>query len=123
MARYLRRLSLIADSFWIGCALQREYTMGQPLQCLLQNDLQKCPVENCLLPNDRRDTQPLPRPQRGECLCGYRRNSGGAATCFSVSPACVGVSLLTARYPSETIPTSRLSRVRIGSRRIWEPPL
>src|SRR4029450_11478930 len=45
MGRYLRRLSLIADSFWIGCALQREYTMGQPLQCLLQNDLQKCPVE------------------------------------------------------------------------------
>ena len=45
LARYLRRLSLIADSFWIGCALQREYTMGQPLKCLLQNDLQKCPVE------------------------------------------------------------------------------
>jgi hypothetical protein len=38
-------LSLIAYSFWIGCALQREYTMGQPLKCLLQNDLQKCPVE------------------------------------------------------------------------------
>src|SRR5262245_18233718 len=45
MARYLRRLSLIVCSFWIGCALQREYTMGQPLKCLWQNDLQKCPVE------------------------------------------------------------------------------
>jgi hypothetical protein len=46
MARYLRRLSLIADSFWIGCALQREYTMGQPLNYLFQNGLAKCPVEN-----------------------------------------------------------------------------
>src|SRR4029453_10976452 len=46
MARYLRRLSLIACSFWIGCALQREYTMGQPLKCSFHNDLQKCPVEN-----------------------------------------------------------------------------
>src|SRR5262245_42588974 len=46
MARYLRRLSLLVCSFWIGCALQREYTMGQPLKCLWQNDLQKCPVEN-----------------------------------------------------------------------------
>jgi hypothetical protein len=45
MARYLRRLSLIASSFWTGCAFQREYTMGQPLKCSLQNDLQKCPVE------------------------------------------------------------------------------
>src|SRR5262245_59258693 len=46
MARYLRRLSLIVCSFWIGCALQREYRMGQPLKCLQQNDLQKCRVEN-----------------------------------------------------------------------------
>src|SRR5205823_5901149 len=46
MARYLRRLSLIACSFWMGCALQREYTMSQPLKCFFQNDLQKCPVEN-----------------------------------------------------------------------------
>src|SRR4030095_6614112 len=46
MARYLRRLSLIACSFWIGCALQSEYTMGQPLKCSFHNDLQKCPVEN-----------------------------------------------------------------------------
>jgi hypothetical protein len=38
-------LSLIACSFWIGCALQREYTMGQPLKSLFQNDLAKCPVE------------------------------------------------------------------------------
>src|SRR4030095_10602570 len=45
MARYLRRLSLIADSFWIGGSFQREYTMGQPLNYLLQNDLAKCPVE------------------------------------------------------------------------------
>src|SRR5215831_6043312 len=41
MARYLRRLSLIAYSFWIGCAFQREYTMGQPLNHLFQNDLDK----------------------------------------------------------------------------------
>src|SRR5262245_27862080 len=46
MARYLWRLSLIVCFFWIGCALQREYRMGQPLKCLRQNDLQKCPVEN-----------------------------------------------------------------------------
>src|SRR6266705_728814 len=45
MARYLRRLSLIACSFWMGCAFQREYTMSQPLKCFFQNDLQKCPVE------------------------------------------------------------------------------
>src|SRR5262249_8855285 len=45
MARYLRRLSLIVGSFWIGCALQREYTMGQPLNHLFQHDLVKCPVE------------------------------------------------------------------------------
>ena len=32
MARYLRRLSLIACSFWIGCS-SREYTMRQPLKC------------------------------------------------------------------------------------------
>ncbi len=31
MARYLRRLSLIVCSFWIGRAFQREYTMRQPL--------------------------------------------------------------------------------------------
>ena len=31
MARYLRRLSLIVGSFWIGRAFQREYTMRQPL--------------------------------------------------------------------------------------------
>src|SRR5205823_14551177 len=41
MARYLRRLSLIACSFWIGCAFQREYTMGQPLKHPFQNDLDK----------------------------------------------------------------------------------
>jgi hypothetical protein len=35
----------MACSFWIGCALQREYTMGQPLKCSFHNDLQKCPVE------------------------------------------------------------------------------
>src|SRR6516225_6483654 len=34
MARYLRRLSLIAGSFWFGRSFQREYTMGQPLKCL-----------------------------------------------------------------------------------------
>ena len=39
LARYLRRLSLIACSFWTGCALQRAYTMGQPLKCPFQNDL------------------------------------------------------------------------------------
>src|SRR4029434_4818955 len=49
MARYLRRLSLIAYSFWIGWALQRECTIGQPLKCLLQNALQKCPVEKVQL--------------------------------------------------------------------------
>src|SRR5215468_6570660 len=31
MARYLRRLSLIVGSFWLGRAFQREYTMRQPL--------------------------------------------------------------------------------------------
>ena len=39
MARYLRRLSLIAGSFWFGRSFQREYTMGQPLKCLFQNAL------------------------------------------------------------------------------------
>jgi putative transposase len=46
MARYLRRLSLIADSFGIGGSFQREYTIGQPLNHLFQNGLAKCPVEN-----------------------------------------------------------------------------
>src|SRR5215470_16613027 len=46
MARYLRRLSLIACSFWFGRSCQREYTMGQPLKCLFHNALQKCTVEN-----------------------------------------------------------------------------
>src|SRR4029450_11112992 len=46
MARYRRRLSLIVGSFWIGCALQREYTLGQPLNHLFQHDSAKCPVEN-----------------------------------------------------------------------------
>src|SRR6266852_893094 len=41
MARYLRRLSLIACSFWIGRAFQREYTMRQPLTTPLQNHLAK----------------------------------------------------------------------------------
>src|SRR5207247_9900751 len=45
MARYLRRLSLIVCSFWIGRAFQRAYPMGQPLNYLFQNDLEKCPVE------------------------------------------------------------------------------
>src|SRR5215467_9464158 len=45
MARYLRRLSLIADSFWIHGSFQREYTMRQPLNLLFQNGLAKCPVE------------------------------------------------------------------------------
>src|SRR5262245_17682063 len=31
MARYLRRLSRIACSFWMGRAFQRAYTMRQPL--------------------------------------------------------------------------------------------
>src|SRR5262249_30611539 len=35
MARYLWRLSLIVCSFWLGCAFQREYTMGQPLKRLV----------------------------------------------------------------------------------------
>src|SRR5213595_492954 len=39
MARSLRRLSRIASSCWIGCALQRGETMGQPLKCSFQNDL------------------------------------------------------------------------------------
>jgi hypothetical protein len=38
-------LSLIVGSFWIGCALQREYTLGQPLNHLFQHDSAKCPVE------------------------------------------------------------------------------
>src|SRR5919202_2500258 len=46
MARYLRRLSLIADSFWIDGSFQREYTMRQPLNPLFQDGLAKCPVEN-----------------------------------------------------------------------------
>src|SRR5438132_1212728 len=41
MARYLRRLSLIACSFWIGCSLSMEYTMSQPLKYSSQNDLAK----------------------------------------------------------------------------------
>src|SRR2546427_9505695 len=41
MARYLRRLSLIVCSFWMDCALQREYTMRQPLNHSFQNDLDK----------------------------------------------------------------------------------
>ena len=45
MARYRRRLSLIVCSFWIGRAFQRAYPMGQPLNYLFQNDLEKCPVE------------------------------------------------------------------------------
>src|SRR5262245_50546201 len=57
MARYLRRLSLIADSFWIGGSFQREYAMRQPLNHLFQNDLAKCPVENSAIrihiPNDK----------------------------------------------------------------------
>src|SRR5215470_15293685 len=40
MARYWRRLSLIVGSFWIGCAFQRGYTVGQPLNYLMQNALQ-----------------------------------------------------------------------------------
>src|ERR1043166_8333420 len=48
MARYLRRLSLIACSFWIGRAFQRAYTMRQPLNYPFQNDLAKCPVVNSL---------------------------------------------------------------------------
>src|SRR5262245_43298886 len=53
MARYLRRLSLIAGAFWFGRSCQREYTMGQPLKCLFQNALEKCTVEKtalCVLP-------------------------------------------------------------------------
>src|SRR5262249_44942987 len=46
MARSWRRLSLIVCAFWIGRAFQRAYTMGQPLNYLVQNDLKKCPVEN-----------------------------------------------------------------------------
>jgi hypothetical protein len=45
MARYLQRLSLIADAFWIDGSFQREYTMRQPLNPLFQNGLAKCPVE------------------------------------------------------------------------------
>ena len=70
MARYLRRLSLIACSFWIGCALQREYTMGQPLKCLCQNDLQKCPVENQCL-RDRGAHQSMAKSSHSKCFQGY----------------------------------------------------
>src|SRR5713101_9887297 len=45
MARYRRRLSLMVCSFWIGRAFQRAYPMGQPLNYLFQNALEKCPVE------------------------------------------------------------------------------
>src|SRR5262245_39706157 len=45
MARYRRRLSLIACSFWIGHSLQREYTMSQSLNYLSPKGLEKCPVE------------------------------------------------------------------------------
>ena len=41
IARYWRRLSLIVCSFWIGCFLQREYTMRQPLNYPFQKDLAK----------------------------------------------------------------------------------
>src|SRR5215510_3523297 len=73
MARYLRRLSLIAYSFWFGCALQREYTMGQPLKYSLQNDLQKCPVENnflCCRPSVCVDVISLVASS-----CGYTRGA------------------------------------------------
>src|SRR5215813_12758399 len=57
MARYLRRVSLIAYSFWTGGTFQREYTRGQPLKCLFQNNLYKCPVKNGWVPDlpDARD--------------------------------------------------------------------
>src|SRR5215831_6496966 len=48
MARYWRRLSLIVCSFWRGRAFQRAYTIGQPLNYLMHNALQKCPVEKSL---------------------------------------------------------------------------
>src|SRR5262249_39675901 len=41
MARYRRRVSLIVCSFWIGRTFHRAYTMRQPLNYLLQNDLAK----------------------------------------------------------------------------------
>src|SRR3989442_4891372 len=44
MARYWRRLSLIVDSFWMGRAFQREYTMKQTPQYIILNDLAKCHV-------------------------------------------------------------------------------
>src|SRR5262249_61236861 len=51
MARYWRRLSLIVCSFWMGRAFQRAETIGQPLNYLIHNALQKCPVEKS---SDRR---------------------------------------------------------------------
>jgi hypothetical protein len=57
-ARYLRRLSLIVCSFWIGRAFQREYTMGQPLNYLSPNNLSKCPVERRWIPDN--DIKPSP---------------------------------------------------------------
>src|SRR5262249_108253 len=42
-------LSLIVCSFTGWVALSREYTMSQPLKCLSQNDLQKCPVEKPMI--------------------------------------------------------------------------
>src|SRR5713101_1913185 len=62
MARYLRRLSLIACSFWIGCAFQREYTMGQPLTTPCQNHLAKVSGSECQLPLIAPDH--LPRRER-----------------------------------------------------------
>src|SRR5262245_40974084 len=45
MARYRLRLSVMVCSFWMGRAFQRAYPMGQPLNYLSQNNLEKCPVE------------------------------------------------------------------------------
>ena len=41
MARYLRRLSLMGCSFWIGRAFQREYTKGTTSYVLILQRLEK----------------------------------------------------------------------------------
>src|SRR5215510_16434953 len=89
MARYLRRLSLIVCSFWIGCALQREYTMGQPLKCLFQNDLQKCPVEKSLF--HRRPFPSISHVSERSCLYGLTFHSDSDTIGLNAVFGCVDI--------------------------------
>src|SRR6266446_5016629 len=76
-------------------ALSREYTMGQPLKCSFQNDLQKCPVENTA---HHRQGHPSDRGDGASARVAVIASPLFSLNLYPPHPPCTGEVLAHKRY-------------------------